>query len=178
LRSLFSKYRERFIRPLLSASTESEAKAALRAHKLEYIASKASAIAVVLALKGRDWMHVTPQEAEEFYSEIQARLERSGLSHEIAQKVDYVAYAMCQIGLRSMSLTRKGLRGLRAARPAPPMSTYRALRDSTAFDLLTSAAMMGATEPAAIRDPAVFSWLMDRAVLACDSHIALLSHFE
>lgn len=174
-KALFLKHQERFVRPLLRADSEREAEAALRAHRLEYIASRTASTVSALALK--PWDRLTPQVAEEFYEKIRDRLSDSPLSDEVAQKIDYVAYSSCQVGLIACNVVRRGP-WKSPVRPGVQLSNaLRSLSNTAAFDVLTSAAFTAAFEPSAVKNHSVFSWLMDKAIQSCDANIAFFADF-
>ena len=170
-KALFRKHQERFVRPLLLANSEKEAFAALGAHRLEYVASRVTSTMFVLAL--RPWDQLTAQLAQEFYEEMQRRLAKASLPDETSQKIDYVAYSFCQIGLASQKMVRSRGKGARSPMTLP--DAKHVLSTTAAFDVLTSAAFTGASEPSSIKNLLVFSGLMDKAVQACDAYIALFA---
>lgn len=172
-KALFLRHQERFVRPLLLANSQAEVRHALRAHRLEYVASRLTGTAFMLALK--PWDHLTPAMADEFYADIQRLLAHSPLNADAIQNIDYVAYSSCQIALLSMQLMRAGIRAtIKPKTRADLIRPMQALRAASAFDVLTSAAFTAAREPSIVRNHDVFGWLMTRAVQVCDAHLTLV----
>lgn len=167
-RSAYQSRRERFVRPILDAVTEAEADSALRAHRVEYAVSQVSSTLLMVAIK--PWRVVTPEMVDQFYNEIHDRLEAAPLEPELIQKLDYVIYSLCRFVVlaRDISLMRR-------RRSSREMRDFRFLSKLKAFDLLTSAAIFAAEEPQSVRNQAVFSSLMTRAVGACDEYLGLLA---
>jgi hypothetical protein len=173
-KAFFHRHQERFVRPLLLATSQTEARRALRAHRLEYVGSRLAGTAFMLALK--PWDHLTPAVADEFYAHIQEHLQASPFGAETIQKIDYVAYSSAQIALLSMRLVRTGAHlSFRPKKRDDLIRPLRAMRAASSFDVLTSAAFTAAKEPSLVKDEAVLSWLMDRAVRACDAHLAIFA---
>jgi hypothetical protein len=165
-REAFARHREKFVRPLLRADSRADLEAALSAPRLGYAASQVGSTALTLAV--RPWRVVTPELTDRFYAETRERLESSQLEPETAQMVDYVIYSSCRIALAMM---RRGLLRPRPGYVAPRVAFKQVMQ----FDLLSSAAFMAADAPHEVKNPAIFSHVMSRAVDSTDRHLALLA---